>query len=404
MKKQDVRSFLLSCLFWFIPGILSGVSLAVFISISEYNMASRLAESVLEEQPLPALLKNTMGEKADKADKASHGDKASGAGALYLEKYGYSRLGRAATHLPESMGISLFLFEIAGGILFLRRKREERYDRERIYELTEYLKAAGRGEAKALTRREDAFSHLEDEIYKTVIMLAGTKEEAVKDHEILAARIADIAHQLKTPLTSMSLMTELIEPYQGEEEKEYMDRLKGQVDRLKRLVDALLSLAKLDSHTIEFDRKDTEIKGLAEEAVQPLKDMMERKRIRLEMWDAEDEDLGIQVKLDAQWTAEALLNLVKNCAEHTPENGRIFLYCEQNPLYTELRIEDEGPGFSRKDLPHIFERFYRGEQADKESVGIGLALARLIIEKQNGQIHAENTADGHARFCIRFFR
>ena len=105
-----------------------------------------------------------------------------------------------------------------------------------------------------------------------------------------------------------------------------------------------------------------------------------------------------------QWTSEAILNVLKNCAEHTPQGGVIRINYEQNPLYTELLIEDGGTGFSKKDMPHLFERFYRGERAGKDSAGIGLALTKLILEEQNGQIRAENSADGHARFCIRFYK
>ena len=112
----------------------------------------------------------------------------------------------------------------------------------------------------------------------------------------------------------------------------------------------------------------------------------------------------MSVRADRQWTEEAILNVIKNCAEHTPEGGQIQIRWEKNPLYTEIRFTDSGKGFSKKDLPHLFERFYRGENAQKDNAGIGLALAKLVVEQQEGHIYAENTRDGHACFILRFFR
>ena len=161
-------------------------------------------------------------------------------------------MGKWGTYLPFTAGICILLFQISGFITFSLRCREEGREQKRIRELTQYLRAVNSGEGVVLCRTEDNFSHLEDEMYKTVMELRSTKEAAVKNHEILAERIADIAHQLKTPLTSMSLMTELLEEYQTVETKEYYNRLSSQIERLKSLVAGLLALAKLDSHGIVF--------------------------------------------------------------------------------------------------------------------------------------------------------
>ena len=157
--------------------------------------------------------------------------------------------------------------------------------------------------------------------------------------------------------------------------------------------------------SIVFKEEKLELLELLTAAAEPLKEMMEEKGIVLVM---EDEGEGISDKpcyiyADRQWTEEALLNILKNCTEHTPAGGRISVFYSQNPIYTELKIEDSGNGFMKEDLPHIFERFYRGAGAAKDNAGIGLALARAVIEQQNGQIHAENTADGHARFRIKWY-
>lgn len=393
MRKRGVRAFLISCIFWLLPGMAGGIFSAAYLSSREYQGTARLAGALQEEESLPAALK-----RAEKAESHERDEGIEEKGSAYLMRYGYRKYRDLAENLPFTLSINLLLFEMAGGILFFVRKKEEQYNENRIAELTKYLKAVERKEAAVLDRREDLFSRLEDEIYKTVAELACTKEKAVRDHEILAARIADIAHQLKTPLTSMSLMAELLEPNK-QEEQEYLDRLRYQVDRLKSLVEGLLALAKLDSHTIEFRREEIGMEELLIEAADPLREQMERRKITLEF--EKTEEIGI--KVDIRWTSEAFLNILKNCVEHTPEGGRIKVSWSQNPLYTELIVEDGGEGFSKKDLPHLFERFYRGEQAAKDSAGIGLALSKLILEAQNGQISAENSANGHAQFRMKMY-
>ena len=410
MKRRGMKAFLISCAFWILPGLAGGILSAACLSAREYQEMSRLAGALEEEGTIPAALKRAQGTEDVHRDADSGKDDIPGQntisededlaemGKASLEKLGYRKYGKLTRNLPFTLLVNLLLFELAGGVVFFVKRKEEMYNEERIEKLTEYLKAVDRGEAAVLVRHEDSFSHLEDEIYKTVAELAGTKEKAVKDHEILAARIADIAHQLKTPLTSMSLMTELLEPAK-EEEQEYLDRLRNQAERLKGLVNGLLSLAKLDSHTIQFDREQIKVEELLLEAAEPLCEQMAARGILLKIVQAEE----TVIEADVQWTAEALLNVLKNCVEHTPDGGKITVSCTKNPLYTELMIEDSGKGFSKRDLPHLFERFYKGEQGTKDSAGIGLALTKLIIEAQNGQISAENTADGHARFCIKMY-
>lgn len=394
MRKKEAGHFVISCIFWLIPGVMAGLLSAFFFSLEQYKFTVRLAESVLEGETLPAALKDA-GKGGIQNEQTEQEAK------QYLKSYGYREAGRLTEQLPYTMSICIPMFEAAGIIWFMIRRKEEKERKIRISELTEYLKEAGRGEAKSLSRREDEFSFLEDEIYKTVIELACTKEEAVKDHEILSERIADIAHQLKTPLTSMSLMTELLEPAQKGEE-EYLYRLKAQVERLKGMVSSLLTLAKLDSHTLEFRQETIELEELIEVSAEPLREMMQQKHVRLEI--RHDSDGEVCIQADMQWSSEAVVNILKNCLEHTPEGGKISVSYERNPLYVQVMIEDGGSGFQQKDLPHVFERFYRGEKAAKDNAGIGLALAKSIIEAQNGQVRAENSPAGHARFIIRLYR
>ncbi len=377
-----MRQFLM----WLLAGTAAGIFLAAVLSVHEYRALADISGAVLQSRSLEEGMKK--GSEAFREE-----------GEHFLSDYGYRPLGKWEAYLPFTLSACILLFQAAGWTVFCSQYRKEKNVRERVRELTEYLKDVNSGGTSVLRRGEDVFSHLEDEIYKTVIELQGTKESAVRNHEILAERIADIAHQLKTPLTSMSLMTELLEEYLTDDTKEYHTRLSGQIGRLKGLVSGLLSLAKLDSHGIIMKNERLELSELLEEAEESLREMLKERRV---IFTAEGES-GCSLYADRQWTEEAILNIVKNCAEHTPKGGRITAcYC-QNPIYTELRIEDGGNGFVPEELPHIFERFYRGAGAAKDNAGIGLAIAKAVIEQQNGYIHAENTADGHACFAIKWY-
>lgn len=320
------------------------------------------------------------------------------AGEAWLSEYGFRAWTRLGGNLFFIVGSCVILFEAIGLVRFWMRKKEQKKRAQRIDGLTEYLLLANRGEAGVLRRREDEFSFLEDEIYKTVMELKSTKEEAVHNHTVLSERIVDIAHQLKTPITSMSLMTELLEGQPTDEGEECLKRLAMQIHRLQNLVNALLSLAKLEAHTIRFEKEKTDVEVLVDGAAEPLQELLQKKQIRLVT-----SGKPAQLPADSRWTEEAIQNVLKNCAEHSPTGGEIQIQWEQNPLYTEIQVTDSGRGISKKDLPHLFERFYRGEDAEKDSAGVGLSLAKLVVEQQNGHIYAENTTEGHARFRMRFY-
>lgn len=375
--------------FWLLFGLAAGGIAAVAVTYYEYQSTARLTGAVAESGTLPRALKNM--------DEGS-----SRVGSRFLEEYGYGPWDRLPHNSFIFVGTFTLLSGLWGAVVCLWQREERRKLEQRLEELTEYLRAVNEGKAGTLSRREDLFSHLEDEIYKTVMELACTKEQAVKDHQVLSQRIADIAHQLKTPLTSMALMTELLEEHKTGETEEYLTRLGSQVQRLQSLVSGLLALAKLDSHTLAFSPRRLEVSGLIRGAAKPLQEAVEKKKIALHLREASG-DSPVYAELDPRWTEEALLNVLKNCVEHTPEGGSIQVEYTGNQLYTEVVIEDGGRGIAPEDLPHLFERFYRGRGAAKDSAGIGLALAKMIIENQKGHIRGENSPQGHARFIIRFY-
>ncbi len=288
-------------------------------------------------------------------------------------------------------------FLVAG--LFLQKRRENL----RIRALTDYLEQANTGKAAILSALgEDAFSKLEDEIYKTVTFLYRTREAAVQAKEEFAKNLSNIAHQIKTPITAISLTVQTIgtaEAEEGNEEKERLEQIRRQLMRLTHLEEALLILARLDAGTLVLKKKETDVYTLLILAADHLEELFARSGVSVRI-----PELGqIPITVDAEWTMEAIMNLLKNCAEHST-GKTIHCSYEQNPLYTEIVIRDVGKGFVKEDIPHLFERFYRGKNAEKGGIGIGLALAKEIIERQNGTIRAENRKEGGACFIVRFYR
>lgn len=288
-------------------------------------------------------------------------------------------------------------FFLSAGLL-----RQRRQENLRIQALTDYLELADRGKAPILSALgEDAFSRLEDGIYKTVTFLYRTREAAVQAKEEFAKNLSNIAHQIKTPITAISLTVQTFGSEEAEEgkEEERLKQIHRQLVRLTRLEEALLVMARLDAGTLVFKRKETDVYTLLVLAADHLQELFAQLGVSATIL-----ELGeMSITVDMEWTMEAVMNLMKNCAEHSA-GGTIYCSYEQNPLYTEILIWDEGEGFLKEDIPHLFERFYRGKNAKEGGIGIGLALTKEIIERQNGTIRAENQAEGGACFTIHFYR
>lgn len=165
------------------------------------------------------------------------------------------------------------------------------------------------------------------------------------------------------------------------------------------LVTVLLKISKLDAGTVQFEKKETDLAVLVKKAAEPLMIPMDIKNQSLIM---QIDD--IKLSCDFQWSLEALGNILKNCTEHTPDGGTLTVTGKDTPIFTEIVISDTGCGFNEDDLPHVFERFYKGKNSSKESFGIGLNLAKMIITAQNGTIKAENSQNDSAQFTIRFYK
>ena len=324
------------------------------------------------------------------------------AGEEILRQYGYGRdvysfvpawFGAAAYAIPFCITlIMIFSFR-----LYWQKKVRE--DEKRTAVLSGYLDRIMEGQYDTLMQH-DTGSELEDSIYKAVVLLREEREQAQGAKKNLADNMADLSHQLKTPAASIGLTLSLLKKKAWDEEtKQDIIRMEGQVGRLQHLVGTMLTLSKLDAGVLELEEKAFDLEEMLVDAVQPFVRQMEEKGICFGIQGAD----GISLSGDFGWCSEAFGNIIKNCVEHTPEQGNISIACRDNPIYTEIVIQDSGRGFDEADLPHLFERFYRGAGFSKDSAGIGLALAKSIIEKENGTVTAKNTETGGAGFYIKFY-
>lgn len=248
---------------------------------------------------------------------------------------------------------------------------------------------------------EGELSVLQNELSKMLIILNEQNDKLKDEKMFLSDSIADISHQLRTPLTSINLILSLLhEPDITEEKRlELLQKLSQLIARTDYLINVLLKISKIDAGTVTFEKEPTSVKVLIEKAVEPLEVALELKGQTL-ITEVEDE----MFSGDIGWTTEAISNIIKNCHEHTPIGGTIKIKAESTPIYTEITVNDSGSGIDKDDLSHIFERFYKGKNSSDNSFGIGLALAKTIIAGQDGTIKASNGRNGGAQFTVRFYK
>ncbi len=267
----------------------------------------------------------------------------------------------------------------------------------RIKMLTEYLEKVNTGGGGVILQTgEDKFSKLQDEIYKTVIELYQTRDAALKAKNNFTENLYNIAHQIKTPITSISLSVQMMHENPS---PKHLEQIRRQLFRLTHLEEALLLLSRIDSGTLFLEQQEVDIFTVLMLAADNLQEMFSGAGIFVDI----PESGEMLIHADMEWTMEAVMNVFKNCMEHTPPGGCVHCSYQQNPLYTQIRIWDTGTGFAKEDIPHLFERFYRGKEAKGDGIGIGLALSKAIIERQNGTITAKNLTDGGACFEIHFY-
>ncbi|NLM74668.1 MAG: HAMP domain-containing histidine kinase [Clostridiaceae bacterium] len=270
--------------------------------------------------------------------------------------------------------------------------------------LSQYLQRIAGGEYSVDIRdnAEGELSILKNEIYKVTVTLNEQANLLKKDKIFLANAISDISHQLKTPVTSMYVMVDLLnnEDLPDEKRNEFLRNIRSQLERLQWLVTSLLKLSKIDAGAVEFKKDRIKIRELIDKSLEHLLIPMEIKNQTLEiLGDGNTELIG-----DFNWTCEAVSNIIKNCIEHTQNGGKIGIEFSETSLYTIINIYDNGEGISKKDLPYIFNRFYKAANSHKDSIGIGLAMSKSIIESQGGTIDVKSEVGEGTVFSLKFYK
>ncbi len=295
----------------------------------------------------------------------------------------------------------IILFIVALTLIFFRYNSSQG---KKINEITRYIEEINKKNYKLdiEDNSEDELSILKNELYKVTVMLKELAENSQNDKLKLKDSLSDISHQLKTPITSIIIMLDNILDDKEMSENirnEFIKDIKREIINIKFLVESILKLSKIDSNTVKFIKKEVNIKELITEALKNISMMRDIKNIKINV-KGNDVDA---ITCDIKWQIEAITNILKNCIEHSKENGEITIEYGKNNIYTEIKIIDYGTGIEKQDLPHIFERFYKGKNSSNDSIGIGLALSKSIIESNNGYIEAESVLGKGTIFTIKYF-
>ena len=286
-------------------------------------------------------------------------------------------------------------------IVFILYERKQ--DKE-IDKITKYLEAINDKNytLKIDENSEEELSILKNELYKVTVMLRENASNTLKDKINLKRALEDISHQLKTPLTSILIILDnLIDNPEMDYQTrvEFLHDLKRETTRIQSLIQSILKLSKFDSNTVQFIKQDIYLKQIIDEAIKNTGSLADLKNIKINF----EGNKKIKLNCDLLWQIEAITNILKNCIEHSKENTQIDIKYNNNSVYSYITITDYGEGISKEDLPHIFERFYRGKNSSNESIGIGLSLSKTIIESNNGIVSVESNSD-KTTFIIKYFK
>ena len=286
-------------------------------------------------------------------------------------------------------------------IIYIRYNHKKENDIKEIIKCIEQINKKNY-ELQIDSMSEDELSILKNEIYKTTIMLKESAENSNKDKLNLKKSLEDISHQLKTPLTSILVMLDnIIEDPDMDINirNDFVRDIKRNVVNINFLVQALLKLSKFDANTVHFIKKEYNLKNIVDESIKNVSTLCDLRNINIE-FNAKDKS---KIVCDAKWQIEAITNIIKNAIDHSKNNSTVTIDLSNNNVYSMIEIIDKGEGISKKDISHIFERFYKGENSTSDSIGIGLALAKTIIEEDNGSISVESNKIG-TKFTIKYFK
>ena len=331
------------------------------------------------------------------------------AGIELLDKYGMEQdevyFLKLEKQLNTNLKLNVFTIIILGLLLlaiflvfiFIKDRKLE--------EITEYMRRIQKKDytLKIKDNNEGELSNLRNELYKITVMLREQTENLKSDKIFLEESMSDISHQLKTPLTSVSVMIDILKENKNipeEKKKEFLFEVSRQLDWINWLVISLLKMSKLDAGTADLKQEQVKVEKLVEQALQNLAILIDIKNQKVVVkGDKNTSFIG-----DDNWSLEAVMNIIKNCLEHTQEGGKVDIQFCENELYTEIKVTDEGTGIAKEDIPHIFERFYKGKNASKDSIGIGLALAQSIVKNQGGDITVKSEEGVGTEFSIKWYK
>lgn len=298
-------------------------------------------------------------------------------------------------------GIFLLLFVLA--LLFIFNASAHKKNKQ-IKKLTNYVEEINRKNYKLdlLSNEEDEISILQNEIYKTMVMLRETADQSLQDKVSLKNSLSDISHQLKTPLTSINIMLDNIIDdalMEASVRNEFIIDIKREILNINFLIQSILKLSSIDANAIKFTKEYVKLSKIIDESIKNVSVICDLKNINIHV----EGNKNIKVNCDFKWQVEAITNIIKNAIEHSHENSTVDIKYEQNKVYTTVTITDYGIGIDAKVLPNIFKRFYRDPTSDTQGYGIGLSLAKSIIEAQNGSINVSSVLDQYTIFTIKYF-
>ena len=327
----------------------------------------------------------------------------------FLAKYGYSERSTIIETYKEDSAkhafINTLILMAFGATLIIAFIIYISNQNKKIDEIKKYINAVSNKDYSLdiSDNGEDELSKLRNELYKITVMLKESAEISIKEKTQLSDSIADISHQIKTPITSIRIMLDNIkENHQMDEatKNEFINDISNQVDWISSLVISLLKLARLDAGVIELNRQEIKVEELVQNVVRNLAILLEVKNVSVEV-NIPD---GAVFFGDYNWQLEALTNIVKNSIEHSRENSKIYIIAESNNFFLKIIVKDEGNGILKEDIKHIFDRFYKSKNSSEDSIGIGLSLAKSIIEKDNGYIEVTSKLEKGTEFEIKYMR
>ncbi len=385
---------------WFLTGL---ICLIIFI-IFNYYWYSKVTNDFVNS--VVALVLDNY-ENVDSAELINIINNSNGKKTDVLEKFGFVK--SDISYLKDMqdtyykilfIGIGMFLLLSALIILFAIYKKRKR--NKEILKLTNYLKKINEGiyDLEILDNTEGELSILKNEIYKTTICLKESVENLKREKLIIKENLANISHQLKTPLTSIMIMldTLLEEDVPIYKQKEFLRDSRDQIENINFLIIVLLKLSRFDANVVEFKKEVINVKKLLMECIKNVDALREINGVNIHLKGSDK----VTFQGDFKWEVEALTNIIKNAIEHS-ENGNVYVIFEDNNIYVKISIIDEGTGIKEKDLKHIFDRFYKSNNSTN-NFGIGLSLASEIINKDNGKIDVKNNEIKGSSFIIKYYK